>query len=94
MASSATAKERDHKHEGTNDDQNDRCVEVGVPQKVKVLGHVDLDKSTNANESHTCQNQDKVEKKNYREKKQKFRIIHKLVNRWHTVLKTLFSFHF
>jgi len=65
LASSATAKERDHKHEGTNDDQNDRCVEVGVPQKVKVLGHVDLDKSTNANESHTCQNQDKVEKKNY-----------------------------
>jgi len=65
LASSATAKESDHKHEGTNDDQNHRCVEVGATQKVKVLGHVDLDKSTNANESHTCQNQDKVEKKNY-----------------------------
>jgi len=65
LASSVAAKESDHKHEGTNDDQNHRCVEVGVPQKVKVLGHVDLDKSTNANESHTCQNQDKVEKKNY-----------------------------
>jgi len=53
LASSAAAKESDHKHEGTNDDQNHRCVEVGATQKVKVLGHVDLDKSTNANKSHT-----------------------------------------
>jgi len=65
LASSAAAKESDQKHNGTNNDQNDRCVEVGVAQKVKVLGHVDLDKSTNANESHTCQEEDKVEKKNY-----------------------------
>ena len=36
-ASSATAEEGDDKHESTDDDQNDRCVEVGVAQKVQIL---------------------------------------------------------
>merc|ERR1711973_829293 len=62
-ASSATAEEGDDKHESTNDDQNDRCVEVGIAQKVQVLGHVDLDVSTNANKSHTRQEEDEIEKK-------------------------------
>lgn len=62
-ASSATAEEGDDKHESADDDQNDRGVEIGVAQKVQVLGHVDLDVSTNANESHTRQEEDEIEKK-------------------------------
>jgi len=62
-ASSAAAEEGDDEHEGADDDQDDRSVEVGAAEKVQVLGHVDLDISTNADEGHTRQEKDEVEEK-------------------------------
>ena len=58
--SSATSKESDDKHEGTNDDQNNRGVDVRITEEVQVLGHLDLNISTNANESNTRQEKDEV----------------------------------
>jgi len=60
-ASSTASKKGDNEHEGSNDDQNNRGVEVGIAKKVQVLGHVDLDVSTDANESNTRQEKDEVE---------------------------------
>jgi len=62
-ASSAAAEEGDDEHQGANDDQDDRSVEVGVAQKVQILSHVDLDVGTNSNEGHTRQEKDEVEEK-------------------------------
>jgi len=62
-ASSTTSKESDDKHEGTNDDQNDGGVDVRVTEEVQVLGHMDLNVSTNADESNTRQEKDEVEEK-------------------------------
>jgi len=62
-ASSAAAEEGYDEHQGADDDQDDRSVEVGVAQKVQILGHVDLDVGTNTNEGHTRQEKDEVEEK-------------------------------
>jgi len=59
--SSVAAEECDDEHQGADDDQDNRSVEVGVAQKVQILGHVDLDVGTNTNEGHTCQEKDEVE---------------------------------
>ena len=62
-ASSTTSKESDNKHKGTNDDKNNRGVDVRITEKVQVLGHVDLNISTDANKGNTRQEKDEVEQK-------------------------------
>ena len=62
-AGTAASEESDNKHDGTNDDQDDGGVEVRITEEVQVLGHVDLDVSTNSDESCTCQKKDEVEQK-------------------------------
>jgi len=62
-AGTAASEESDNKHNCPNDDQDDGGVEVGFAEEVQVLGHVDLDVSTNADQSHTRQEKDEVEQK-------------------------------
>jgi len=62
-ASTAAAEEGNDEHEGADDNQDDRGVEVGVAEKVQILCHMDLNVSTNTDESHTRQEKDEVEEK-------------------------------
>ena len=60
-ASSATPEKGNDEHDASDDDQNDRGVEVSVAQEIQVLLHVDLDVSSNSDESDARQKEDEVE---------------------------------
>ena len=63
-ASSAASEEGHDHHDSAQDDQDDRSVEVGVAQEVQVLGHVDLDVGSDADQGRARQEEDEVEEEN------------------------------
>lgn len=64
-ASATTSAESHNQHDSSDDDQDDGSVEVSVAKEIQVLGHVDLNVGTDANQSRGSQEEDEVKQKYY-----------------------------